>query len=36
MLAEPEIRRQIAKIILKARDKDSQAADIIEQALAKL
>jgi hypothetical protein len=33
--AKPEIQRQIAPIILKARDKDAEAADIIEQALLK-
>ena len=33
--AEPEIRRQIAPIILEARDKDAKAADYIEKVLAK-
>jgi RNA polymerase sigma factor (sigma-70 family) len=32
--AKPEIRRQIAPIILKTRDKDAEAAEIIEKALA--
>ena len=33
--AEPAVRRQIAPLILQARDKDAQAADHIERALAK-
>jgi hypothetical protein len=32
---EPEIRRQIAPIILQARDKDAEAADHIEKALSR-
>jgi hypothetical protein len=34
-LAEPGVRRQIVGLILKARDKDAQAADHIERALAR-
>ncbi len=34
-LAEPDIRRQTSSIILKARDKDEEAANHIERALAK-
>jgi hypothetical protein len=34
-LAKPEIQRWIAPIMLKARDNDAGAADIIEQALLK-
>lgn len=34
-LAEPTVRRQIAPIILQARDKDAEAAGHIERALAK-
>lgn len=34
-LAEPEVRRQVAAVILESRDKDADAADNIEQALAK-
>ena len=34
-LAEPDIRRQIAPLILKARDKDEEAASHIERALVK-
>ena len=33
--AEPEIRRRIAPIILEARDKDAEASDHIEKALAR-
>jgi len=33
--AKAEIQRQIAPIILKARDKDAEATDIIEQTLLK-
>jgi hypothetical protein len=32
-LADPTVRRQIAQVVLQARDKDAQAADHIEQAL---
>ena len=34
-LAEPAVRRQMVPIILQARDKDAEAAEHIEQALAK-
>jgi len=34
-LAEPDVRRQIASLVLQARDKDEEAADHIERALAK-
>jgi hypothetical protein len=34
-LAEPDVRRQIVPIIFRARDKDAEAADHIERALAK-
>jgi hypothetical protein len=34
-LAEASVRREIIKVILQARDKDAQAADHIERALAK-
>jgi hypothetical protein len=33
-LADPDVRRQIVPIVLQARDKDAQAADRVEQALA--
>ncbi len=33
--AKPTIRQQIAPVILEARDKDTEAADLIEKALAK-
>jgi hypothetical protein len=35
-LADPAIRRQMVPIILQARDKDAEAANYIEQALAKV
>ena len=35
ILATPEYRRQIILLILQARDKDAEAADHIERALAK-
>jgi hypothetical protein len=34
-LAEPDVRRQIVPVILKARDRDAEAAEHIERALAK-
>jgi hypothetical protein len=33
-LAEPAVRRQIVPVILQARDRDAEAADHIERALA--
>jgi len=33
--ADPAVRRQMVRIILQAREKDAQAAEHIEQALAK-
>ena len=35
-LADPAVRRQMVPIILQARDKDAEAANYIEQALAKV
>ena len=34
-LAEPAVRRQIAPLILQARDRDAEAADYVEEALAR-
>lgn len=34
-LADPEVRRQLAPIVLQARDRDAEAAEHIERALAK-
>jgi hypothetical protein len=34
-MADPDVRKQIARVIFQARDKDAEAADHIARALAK-